>query len=590
MSTPRRQLLHQGVARSLEARWSANPERAGELALHFSRSPNRDDLVKAVQYGERAAHHAMSVPAYGEAARLAGQAFDIQVSIEPENTERAYSLTMLQGEALVSEGDAETVRHEVAPRALRLAQALNDDRLAFAACRLVLDVVSGVPQTEWDEIAERYAHNDPEARSRLNTPKSARALHAGRFGEARELLFEALTLARQAGSAGLEFLNASFILRIGVLTDDEERQVFRETLERSRASATMMSLATLFFDGVNTHLQWGDRGPAEEQRRELAMLAERTRHSLPVITSTGAEALFAMLDGRLQDAMQYCTGSTRGQLGTFPHAWRARVAGWLGDPEAIEEELSWAETIAGSVYHPVYVAFSLAHMGRLEEARQALRPVVQRIASAKPDELIAYSMLSLALEPAVLCGDEQAAELLLKRMTDDSRMLAKPGFVLVPRYLGGAASLLGRYEEALQHYQDAIEFAEKVGYRPELALTRLDLARLLLEHMPDERALAFECLDAATAEFEAMGMQAALEAARQLTAGTQARARSRLGLSLRQEEVLRLIAAGRTTREIADQLVLSERTVERHIADVYAKIGVRNRAEATVYALEHSAT
>jgi pimeloyl-ACP methyl ester carboxylesterase/DNA-binding CsgD family transcriptional regulator len=56
-------------------------------------------------------------------------------------------------------------------------------------------------------------------------------------------------------------------------------------------------------------------------------------------------------------------------------------------------------------------------------------------------------------------------------------------------------------------------------------------------------------------------------------------------LSSRQCEVLRFIAQGRTTREIAEALVLSERTVERHIADVYAKIGARNRSEATAYYL-----
>jgi DNA-binding NarL/FixJ family response regulator len=56
-------------------------------------------------------------------------------------------------------------------------------------------------------------------------------------------------------------------------------------------------------------------------------------------------------------------------------------------------------------------------------------------------------------------------------------------------------------------------------------------------------------------------------------------------LSSRQIDVLRLIAEGRTTREIAEVLVLSERTVERHIAEMYAKIGARNRAEATAYAL-----
>ena len=58
-------------------------------------------------------------------------------------------------------------------------------------------------------------------------------------------------------------------------------------------------------------------------------------------------------------------------------------------------------------------------------------------------------------------------------------------------------------------------------------------------------------------------------------------------LSPRQVEVLRLLAEGRTTREISDRLFLSERTVERHIADVYNKIGARNRAEATAYALRH---
>ena len=58
-------------------------------------------------------------------------------------------------------------------------------------------------------------------------------------------------------------------------------------------------------------------------------------------------------------------------------------------------------------------------------------------------------------------------------------------------------------------------------------------------------------------------------------------------LSARQEEVLRLIRDGMTTREIAERLVLSERTIERHIADAYAKIGARNRAEATAYAMTH---
>jgi len=50
-------------------------------------------------------------------------------------------------------------------------------------------------------------------------------------------------------------------------------------------------------------------------------------------------------------------------------------------------------------------------------------------------------------------------------------------------------------------------------------------------------------------------------------------------------EVLRLISAGRTTRQIAETMTVSRATVERHITSLYRKIGARGRADATSYAL-----
>ena len=58
-------------------------------------------------------------------------------------------------------------------------------------------------------------------------------------------------------------------------------------------------------------------------------------------------------------------------------------------------------------------------------------------------------------------------------------------------------------------------------------------------------------------------------------------------LSRRETEVLRLIASGRSNQQIADELVLSLRTVERHITNLYAKIGAHGKADATAYALRH---
>ena len=58
-------------------------------------------------------------------------------------------------------------------------------------------------------------------------------------------------------------------------------------------------------------------------------------------------------------------------------------------------------------------------------------------------------------------------------------------------------------------------------------------------------------------------------------------------LTAREAEVLGLLAAGRTNKEIAAQLVLSPATVERHVANLYPKIGARRRAEAATCALKH---
>jgi DNA-binding CsgD family transcriptional regulator len=62
---------------------------------------------------------------------------------------------------------------------------------------------------------------------------------------------------------------------------------------------------------------------------------------------------------------------------------------------------------------------------------------------------------------------------------------------------------------------------------------------------------------------------------------------NRDGLSAREVEVLRLIAGGLSSRQIGEELVLSVRTVERHIANIYIKTNTHGRAQATTYALAH---
>ena len=60
-----------------------------------------------------------------------------------------------------------------------------------------------------------------------------------------------------------------------------------------------------------------------------------------------------------------------------------------------------------------------------------------------------------------------------------------------------------------------------------------------------------------------------------------------LGLTDRELQVLRLVATGRTNRAVAAELVLSERTVDRHVSNIFVKLDVSSRAAATAYAYEH---
>ena len=81
------------------------------------------------------------------------------------------------------------------------------------------------------------------------------------------------------------------------------------------------------------------------------------------------------------------------------------------------------------------------------------------------------------------------------------------------RHLGDALKLLAEPDSARTHYRRALEAGEQVGFRPEIALTRLALADLLLQSYPDERDETIAHLDFVVDEFRAMKMQPSLERA-----------------------------------------------------------------------------
>ncbi len=199
-----------------------------------------------------------------------------------------------------------------------------------------------------------------------------------------------------------------------------------------------------------------------------------------------------------------------------------------------------------------------------------------------------YAKAGLALL-AVQKGDQFAAE------EHYAFLLRQRGTMIwtlssADRLLGLLSQTMGNLDQATGHLEEALTFCRKGGYRPELAWTCHDYAAALLQRSGlGDRTKATLLLDEALSIATELGMRPLMEKATALrqSLGVQPApiVKYPANMTERQWEVLGLLAQGKTNREIAQALVLSERTVQRHIADIYDKIGARNRSEATAFAI-----
>jgi len=118
------------------------------------------------------------------------------------------------------------------------------------------------------------------------------------------------------------------------------------------------------------------------------------------------------------------------------------------------------------------------------------------------------------------------------------------------------------------------------------------MASLKREQRVPERTEALGRLDLASEQAGPVKPQPTPERARPLHATLDSSraadaSQYHAGLTERELEVLRLLTSGQSSRLIAGELVLSVRTVERHVSNIYTKLGVQTRAQATACALRH---
>jgi DNA-binding CsgD family transcriptional regulator len=165
--------------------------------------------------------------------------------------------------------------------------------------------------------------------------------------------------------------------------------------------------------------------------------------------------------------------------------------------------------------------------------------------------------------------------------------------VLVDRLLGALASLLGDRVAAEAHLQSAETRGRGADLPAELARTleaRADLA--LAQGGAGGARRARSWLEEAVRLWGWLGNRSEERRLRERMlrlsrAGAGPQCSLPAGLSAREVEVLRLVAAGRSNREIAAALVLSEKTVINHLTNIYTKIDADNRAAAVAFAIRN---
>ena len=242
---------------------------------------------------------------------------------------------------------------------------------------------------------------------------------------------------------------------------------------------------------------------------------------------------------------------------------------------ALEAERAYAEAAQRGRDPQPGLALLRAQRGDHETAIAAIR----RALHERQDPVRRARLLPAMVEVFLGVGDVEAARDAASELERIATRFQRSALATIAAHWHGAVALAeGDPVTALAHLRVAWRGWQALEADYEAARTR-ELVGLACVSLGDADTAAFE-LDAARSTYRRLG--AAHDMAR--LAGAPDR---RHGLTPRELEVLRLVTAGGTNKAIAAELGLSERTVERHLSNVYDKLGVSSRAAATAFAYEH---
>jgi DNA-binding CsgD family transcriptional regulator len=348
---------------------------------------------------------------------------------------------------------------------------------------------------------------------------------------------------------------------------------------------------------IDAALQLGEIDVVDQELAQLAVLAERL--GWPIAwwhqhRMTGARLLLAGRFAEAEAAADRADAEARRTEDTtalhIGGALRGEILRLTGRHGEAVERLRAVRDAIGVGSLPIFLAEAgliFVEAGETDEARtmlDELRPVLPR----QPRDGRWIGTVAGAGLIAVLLADEPTVAWCFEQLTPYGHFYLASGSGsvrcggAVKRVTGCLAAALGRAEDAHELLTAAIAMDERIGALPYRVLSEVALAGV--HAAAGERTAADGLARRAADTARRLGMAPAFAAAEQVLARLRADRDTAHPLTAREREVLARLAAGRTNRQIATELVLSERTVETHVGHVLGKLGVANRAEAAAWA------
>ena len=442
-------------------------------------------------------------------------------------------------------------------------------------------------------LDEAGGHDELLAAAGLNVASILFRLRE-RLEEAVEHAATAVRAASSAGATGWlgESLGAKLLPEAALGRSAEARATLESALAVQPSCEDRRGMAQPLFQVSVVWLWWDE---LERAKEGFEWLLARTREmgdegSVPYILVLAAQVECVRGDlglaaAHADEGYELAVQAGQATLCAYLLALRALADALAGDVEAARERAERALAVAEDTSGRPAEHFALAALGEAElsvgraaEAALALGPLVAFLRREQIREPGAARVVPNQVEALIALGElEEASELLDWYSQNAERLGRRSALAAAARCRGLLRAELGELEEALELLESAVELSGGAPIPSERG--RALLARGAVHRRAKHKRAARESLETAEALFDGMGARAWAELARGELARVGGRAPSTGELTPTERRVADLVAEGLQTKQVAAALFVSPKTVEGHLTNIYAKLGVHSRAE-----------